>query len=114
MSAEAERMIRELHEVYVTNQYPSQSIYATPGEGAKWKIHETIRNLDGMEHPAFVESAARLGDFNELARVALTAKGLGMNRDQFVVARARNLLDEIAKDNPAMLEAFIAAQKGVN
>lgn len=106
LSAEAERMIRELWEFYVDRKYPSQSIYATPGEGPRWKIWEQIRNIDGMEHPRYVEDAARLGDFRELARIALVAGGAATDP---VAARARQFMTELERDNPDMLKAFIAA-----
>lgn len=109
LSAEAERMIRELWETYVDRKYPSQSIYATPGEGPRWKLWEQVRNLDGMEHPRYVEDAARLGDFRELARIALVATGRGATTDPYVVARARQFMTELERDNPDMLKAFIAA-----
>lgn len=111
MSPELEQMIRDIHRV-LFEPVASQSIYATPDEGPRWRTYELVRNGDGMLHPMFVESAARLGDFTELARVARTAAGQGVNTDPHVVARARNLLAEIGDTNPAMLRAFLAAQNG--
>lgn len=111
LSADAEQMIRELHAV-LFNRNPSQSIYATPGEGARWQLAELVRNGDGMLHALYVEAAARLGDFRELARVALVANGRGANTEPQVIARARQLLAEIEAANPDLLRAFLASQSG--
>ena len=107
LSAEAERFIAEIHGA-LFNQVPSQSIYATPGEGAKWQLHELIKNDDGMIHAAYVEASARLGDIDSLTRVARVAAGQGAVTDAASVARARAVLAEIEKTNPAALQAFIA------
>lgn len=91
-----------------TKLYASQSIYATPGEGARWTVGQLVRNIDGMVHPLYVEAAARLGDFAEIARVARTANGQGVNTDPNVVTRARNLIAELSESHPDMMRAFLA------
>lgn len=111
LSAQAETMIEEIHGA-LFNQVPSQSIYATPGEGARWKLHELIKNDDGMLHELHVEDAALRGDLNELARVARVAAGQGVVTDLGAINRARNVLAEIETNNPDALKAFIAAQNG--
>jgi len=111
LSAEAERKISEIHGA-LFNPVPSQSIYAIPGEPTHWQLHELIKNDDGMIHAAYVEAAARLGDFNELARVARVAAGKGAVTDPAVVTRARNVLAEIEAARPDILKAFLA-QNGV-
>ncbi|WP_373202695.1 glycoside hydrolase family 25 protein [Mycobacterium marinum] len=88
--------------------YASQSIYATPGEGAIWSIPQLVRNIDGMVHFLYTNAAARLGDFAEIARVARTANGQGVNTDPNVVARARNLIAELSESHPDMMRAFLA------
>ncbi|WP_230870831.1 M15 family metallopeptidase [Mycobacterium canetti] len=110
VSPELERMIREIHGA-LFNHIASQSIYATPGEGARWQLHELVKNGDGMLHALHVEAAARLGDFAELERVARTAADLGAVTDPNVVARARNLLAEIEAAKPQLMQAFLG-QKG--
>src|SRR4029079_4130790 len=56
LSAEAEKMIRELHGA-MFNRVSSQSIYRDVGEdqNPRWQLHELIKNDDGMEHQRHVE-----------------------------------------------------------
>lgn len=107
LSAEAERLIGEIHGA-LFNQIPSTSIYATPGEGARWKLHELIKNDDGLIHQIYVEASARVGDYDSLQRVALVASGRGVNGSADVVARAQAVLAEIERNTPEILQAFIA------
>jgi hypothetical protein len=109
LSAKAEEQIDQIHGI-LTNPVPSQSIYADPDEPVHWQVHEYIKNDDGFLHPLYVESAARLGDLSELARVARTAAGLGKDKSPNVIARAQSVLAEIEATRPDILKAFIAQQ----
>jgi putative chitinase len=106
MSADVERMVREIHGA-LFNRVPSQSMYATPGEGAVWQPVQFITNGDGMTHTLYVEAAARAGDLSELARVARVAAGGGVRADEWAIARAKGILAQIERDNPEYLETFL-------
>ncbi|AXH46753.1 lysin A [Mycobacterium phage Acolyte] len=107
LSADAEKKISEIHGA-LFNRVPSQSIYATPGEGTRWQLHELIKNDDGLIHVLYVEESARLGDLDSLGRVAKVAAGQGAVRDQVAIARATAVLASIEATNPEILKAFIA------
>lgn len=103
---EIEKMIRELHGA-MFNRVPSQSIYADPDEGARWQLHELVKNDDGMDHIRYVEDSARLGDLGELARVVRTAAGRGKVTDEWAITRAQRVLAQIEAANPEILQAYI-------
>ncbi|BBC53812.1 putative lysin A [Mycobacterium phage PP] len=107
---EIQRFIREIHGA-LFNRVPSQSIYATPGEGPRWQLHELIKNGDGMTHQWEVESQAKAGNLDELHRVVLVAKGLGQVTSAPAVQRAQRVLAEIEATNPEILQRYIA-QRG--
>jgi putative chitinase len=104
---EIERMIREVHGA-LFNKIPSQSIYATPGEGPRWQLHELIKNGDAMSHQRDVEDQARQGNLDELARVVRTAQGQGVNREKWAIERAQRVIAEIEASNPEILQKYLA------
>ncbi|MBO0676767.1 M15 family metallopeptidase [Mycolicibacterium sp. S2-37] len=107
---EIERFIREIH-ACLFNKTESWSPLATPGEGAKWTLHEKIHSLDGMLHPMHSIARAKAGDLDELHRIVLAAKGLGKDKSPTTVRVFQNVLAEIEASNPEVLEQYLA-QKG--
>lgn len=108
---EIQKMIREIHGA-LFNQIPSQSIYATPGEGARWQLHELIKNDDGLLYTLYVENSAKLGDTDALERVLRTAAGRGITTDPAAVTRARTVLADIEATRPEILKSFTASKNG--
>lgn len=90
----------------------SVSIYAAPGEGAIYTPAQLLQSIDGMRHQATVEDRARLGDVDDVQRVARTAAGLGKFRDAATVAHAAKVLAEIEAANPEYLQTYLAS-KGI-
>lgn len=85
----------------------SVSIYATPGEGAKYTPRQMLQSVDGMTHRELVENAARLGDPDALARIAAVAAGRGKYRDQSSIDHAVAVLAEIDGKTTDQIKALI-------
>lgn len=68
MTPEQDRMLREVHGA-LFNKIPSQSKYKTEGEGARWQLHELIKNDDALLHETVVERQAMMGNPEALALV---------------------------------------------
>lgn len=68
LTPEQDKMLRELHAV-AFNRIPSQSKYKTEGEGARWQLHELVKNDDAMIHEMLVERQAMAGNPEALALV---------------------------------------------
>lgn len=103
-----------LEELLMANPaVPSASIYAPPGEPPV-PIVDMIRGIDAHgPHEPYVEAQARAGDQDALMRVARTAAGKGQyGTAPGPVAQAKAVLSDIEKTNPAVLQAFLANQKG--
>lgn len=92
---------------------PSLSIYANPGEPPV-PIVDMIRALDAHgPHEPYVENQARKGDPDSLRRVVRTAAGNGpYGAAAFAVNQARDVLAEIERTNPEVLQQFLNTQKG--
>jgi len=89
----------------------SLSIYATPGEPKipAWKLLQAI-DAHGS-HEEYVEKQAHLGEPDALARVARTAAGRGRyGAAPFAVNQAKDVLADIEKTNPAILQQFLATK----
>ena len=106
-------IIKKINEIHAClfNKVASQSLYADPGEGARWQLHELIKNQDGLGHEEFVEREALRGNPDELARVIRVAQGKGRVREDWAVARAQRVLKEIEAQNPSALEQYLS-QRG--
>lgn len=111
LTPEQDKMLREVH-ACLFNKVPSQSLYADPNEGNKWRLHELIKNQDGLGHEAFVEREAARGNQDELERVVRVAQGQGRVREQWAIDRARRVLAEIEAKSPEILQRYLA-QKGL-
>jgi predicted chitinase len=74
MSAEAERMIREIHALYVTDQLESLSPLKKPGEGRIANIHLFLRWMDSNVHVLVETLLASLGDPACVARLREVAE----------------------------------------
>lgn len=109
MTPAQEKMLREVHGA-LFNPIPSQSIYATPGEGSIWQLHELIKNGDAFLHQADVERMAIAGGRDEIHRVVMAAKGLGQVKSPAAVKRAELILARIEAENPKALEEYLTAQ----
>ena len=81
-------------EELLMSELESWSIYATPGE-AKIPAEKMLQAVDAAAHRELVESTARLGDTDALARIARTAKGLGKYTDEATKEHAVAVLAEI-------------------
>lgn len=81
-------------EELLMSELESWSIYATPGE-PKIPAEKMLQAIDAANHRELVESAARLGDVDALARIARTAKGLGKYTDVAIREHAIAVLAEI-------------------
>lgn len=103
------KMIREIH-ACLFNKTESLSDLATPGEGAKWMLHEKIHSIDGMLHPIHAERRARAGDLGELHRIVLAANGQGKDRSPVTVGVYRQILADIERDRPEVLQRYLAAR----
>lgn len=108
-------LVKKINEIHAClfNKTESWSPLATPGEGAKWQLHEKIHSLDGMVHPLYSAWRAKAGDLGELHRIVLAAKGLGKDRDPVTVRVFQNVLAEIERDNPQVLKDYIAQRGGL-
>lgn len=106
-------IIKKINEIHAClfNETESTSDLATPGEGAIWQLHEKIHSIDGMVHPIHAERRARAGDLNELHRIVRAARGEGVRKDAVTVRVYQQILADIEKVRPELLEQYIA-QKG--
>jgi len=97
-------------EVYrqLTTRVPSRSIYRNPGEGNIDVPVGMLLNVDAMQHAELVERLARQGDRDAVMRVARTAAGQGAVRDRQAIAQAQTVLADIEKNNPSILQEFLA------
>ncbi|OMC44723.1 hypothetical protein A5742_27515 [Mycolicibacterium fortuitum] len=64
-------VVRKINEIHAClfNRIPSQSKYRTAGEGAKWQLHELLKNDDAMIHEMLVERQAMMGNPEAVALV---------------------------------------------
>jgi len=90
----------------------SISLYATPGETTRYTLSQMVQSIDGMTHRALVESAARYGDLDAIARIARVAAGAGKYRDPSAIRHATTVLAEIEAQHPEYLQAYLATTKG--
>lgn len=90
--------------------YPSVSIYATPGEGAKFTLAQLIQSVDGMRHRETVEEDARLGDLEAIGRIARTAAGQGAFKDAWAINHAKSVLAELEITHPAVLQKYLQSK----
>lgn len=97
LTPEQDKMLREVH-ACLFNDIASQSLYADPDEGRKWKLHELIKNDDAMIHQATVEEGARLGDEDALRRVLRVAAGRGKYTHPEAIAHAEAVLETVDED----------------
>jgi putative chitinase len=91
-----------------TTLYPSISIYATPGEGAKFTLAQLIQSIDGMKHRELVEDDAKLGDPDAIGRIARVAAGKGLFTDAASITHAQAVLANIEATHPEALRGFLA------
>lgn len=89
----------------------SISLYATPGE-TRYTLSQMVQSIDGMTHRALVESAARYGDLDAIARIARVAAGAGKYRDPSAIRHATAILAEIEAQHPEYLQTYLATTKG--
>ncbi|QBI98680.1 lysin A [Mycobacterium phage Bobby] len=68
LTPEQDRMLREVH-ACLFNPISSQSKYKAEGEGARWRLHELIKNDDALLHETVVERQAMMGNPEALALV---------------------------------------------
>ena len=111
MSAEAERMIRELHAAFLTPG-PSRSDLRTPGETNLFTVPELVRNIDGLLHPIAVDQRSELGDPREITRLHQVADTLDPVRTEDARLAASMLEKLTAGDAPrpsTPVEATVAA-----
>ena len=106
MSEDMQRMIRDIHNVLFT-KVPSHSIYRD-GNNPEWKPLELISNEDGFLHQTEVETQAAAGNLTELDRVVRTARGEGVVKEQWAVARAQRVVAEIEQETPEILKRYLA------
>jgi putative chitinase len=109
LSAEIENMVREIHRELFTPR-KSQSIYATPGEGAIWKPFDTLGSIDAMRHEEDVETTAKRGNLPALDIIVTVANGQGQRTDPYAVGRARRFVQELERERPEVLRAYIQAK----
>ncbi|AHG24053.1 lysin A [Mycobacterium phage LittleGuy] len=98
------------------NKVESKSGYRNPGGTSDpanmWAVKDYVSNMDGFIHEDFVESQAKRGNMTELARVVQAARGRGADTSPGFVARAQRVLAEIERDDPEILQRFLAAERG--
>lgn len=107
MDANQDAMLREIHGG-MFNSIVSQSAFRAWGEGAIWQQHQFPINDDGLEHPQYVEWAARHGDTRELARLQDLAGRDPSVRDQGVdrsadIALAQKVLAAVESGGPPVV-----------
>ena len=106
MSEDMQRMIRDIHNVLFT-KVPSHSIYRD-GNNPEWRPLELVSNEDGFLHQTEVETQAAAGNLTELDRVVRTARGEGVVKEQWAVARAQRVVAEIEQEAPEILKRYLA------
>ena len=106
MSDEMQRMIRDIHATLFT-EMPSRSIYRD-SNNPEWQPVELISNNDGFMHQTEVETQAAAGNLTELDRVVRTARGEGVVKEQWAVARAQRVVAEIEQETPEILKRYLA------
>lgn len=107
------KMITELHACLLGNKVPSQSRYATEGEGDRWRLHELIKNDDGMVHESYVERLAILGDPTNVALVARNAVRTGDKTDPLAQSVFLRIDDKFLTDaQRALKNTLIVARFG--
>jgi putative chitinase len=109
LSAEAERMIREIH-AELFSPRASVSIYAVPGEGAKYRPFDLLSSVDAMRHEEDVETTAKRGNLPALDTIVKVANRQGARQDPYAVGRARRFIQELERERPEVLRAYIAAK----
>ena len=92
--------------------YESLSLYKEPGEGPKLTLAQMIQSIDGMRHRESVEDAAMLGSFEDIDRIVRVAKGEGHYKHQAAINHARLFLVKLERENPQVLESYLAARNG--
>lgn len=102
----------DLEALPMTAPLESISLYATPGETTRYTLSQMVQSIDGMTHRALVESAARYGDLDAIARIARVAAGAGKYRDPSAIRHATAILAEIEAQHPEYLQAYLATTKG--
>ncbi|EHB44141.1 hypothetical protein MycrhDRAFT_6891 [Mycolicibacterium rhodesiae JS60] len=98
------KQIAEIHAA-VLSLKESRSGFAPKDEGAIWPWYELTQNDDGMIHIRHVIDAARDGDVREILTLRMAAKGLCKDDSPEFIARATNVLNQIAKNNPEYITA---------
>ena len=107
----AVKQIAEIHACLIGNPIASQSRYATEGEGKKWRLHELIKNDDGMIHETYVEKLAILGDPENVALVARNAVRTGDREDTLAQSVFVRIDDKfLTLDQRAIKAAIIVAR----
>ncbi|AUV61968.1 endolysin [Mycobacterium phage SWU2] len=98
-------VIKKIDEIHAClfNKTESWSDLATPGEGARWMLHEKLHSLDGMLHPIHAERRAMAGDLGELHRIVLAASGNGKLKDAVTKTVYQHVLNRIERENPEVL-----------
>lgn len=95
------------------NKVPSQSRYATKGEGARWQLHELVKNDDGMVHESYVERLAILGDPTNVALVARNALRTGEDTDSLAQSVFERIDDRfLTEDQLHLKNTLIVARFG--
>lgn len=81
----------------LTKEYPSRSIYRTPGEGLVDTATGMSLNQDAMLHQELIERLAiQYGDHDAIGRIAKVAAGQGANpTDQWAISHATEVLRQI-------------------
>jgi len=100
------KMIKEIHGC-LFNQIGSQSRYRADGEGDIWKLHELIKNDDGMVHEAHIERLAVLGDPSSIALVARNSE----RGDKLAQAVLIRIEDKYLTETQQHLKNTIIAQR---
>jgi putative chitinase len=103
------KLVQDIHREIFTPR-PSQSIYATPGEGAIWKPFDTLASVDAMRHEEDVETTARRGNLPALDLIVQVANGRGQRTDPYAVGRARRFVQELERERPEVLRMYIEAK----
>jgi predicted chitinase len=88
----------------------STSIFAAPGEGARWTLRQLIQSIDARAHEDLIEKHARRGDPDAIRSIALVASGKGKYRDPATVNYAIALLADISGKTSDDIRSLI--QKG--
>lgn len=100
----------EEHTVNYDEKVESTSIFAAPGEGARWTLRQLIQSIDARAHEDLVEKRARRGDPEAIKTIALVASGRGKYRDPATVNYAVALLADISGKTVDEINSLI--QKG--